>query len=109
METVAASGIFWDEAGVPWIEGTTTKVIEVVLNKESTGATPEELWERMARAHPVGRVGEPEEVGRAVAFLASDEASFITGVALPVDGGFQAGPPGGYGADQRVASAQAAQ
>ena len=47
METVAASGIFWDEAGVPWIEGTTTKVIEVVLNKESTGATPEELQSEM--------------------------------------------------------------
>jgi NAD(P)-dependent dehydrogenase (short-subunit alcohol dehydrogenase family) len=54
-------------------------------------------------------VGEPEEVGQAVAFLASDEASFITGVALPVDGGFQAGPPSGYGADQRVLSGLSAQ
>jgi len=63
---------------------------------QAAGATAEEVWARMARVHPVGRVGEPEEVGRAVAFLASDEASFITGVALPVDGGFAAGPPGGY-------------
>jgi NAD(P)-dependent dehydrogenase (short-subunit alcohol dehydrogenase family) len=60
---------------------------------------PEEVWARMARAHPIGRVGEPEEVGKAVAFLASDEASFITGVALSVDGGFAAGPPGGYARD----------
>jgi NAD(P)-dependent dehydrogenase (short-subunit alcohol dehydrogenase family) len=62
---------------------------------QAGGASAEEVWARMARVHPVGRVGEPEEVGRAVAFLASDEASFITGVALPVDGGFQAGPPAG--------------
>ena len=37
------------------------------------------------------RMGRPEEVARAVVFLASDEASFITGVALPVDGGGVAG------------------
>jgi uncharacterized protein (DUF433 family) len=47
MGTVTASGIRLDEAGVPWIEGTTTKVIEVVLNKQSTGATPEELQPEM--------------------------------------------------------------
>ncbi len=63
---------------------------------QMTGLKPEEVWERMARAHPIGRVGEPEEVGRTVAFLASDDASFITGVALSVDGGFAAGPPGGF-------------
>jgi NAD(P)-dependent dehydrogenase (short-subunit alcohol dehydrogenase family) len=42
-------------------------------------------------AHPAGRIGEPIEVAAAIAFLASDEASFITGVALPVDGGYTAG------------------
>lgn len=41
-----------------------------------------------ARAHPLGRIGLPEEVANAVLFLASDEASFITGVILPVDGGY---------------------
>ncbi len=40
-----------------------------------------------ARACPLGRAGRAEEVARAIVFLASEEASFITGVALPVDGG----------------------
>jgi NAD(P)-dependent dehydrogenase (short-subunit alcohol dehydrogenase family) len=37
---------------------------------------------------PLGRMAEPEEGARVIAFLASDEASFITGVALPVSGGW---------------------
>ena len=41
-------------------------------------------------AHPMGRLGEPSEVAKAILFLASDEASFITGAILPVDGGFLA-------------------
>ena len=39
-------------------------------------------------SHPIGRIGEPEEVANFAAFLASDEASFITGSYLPVDGGY---------------------
>lgn len=42
----------------------------------------------LASAHPMGRVGQPEEVANVIVFLASDEASFMTGTEIPVDGGF---------------------
>jgi meso-butanediol dehydrogenase/(S,S)-butanediol dehydrogenase/diacetyl reductase len=41
----------------------------------------------LARAIPLGRIGAPEDVAHAAVYLGSDEASFVTGVALPVDGG----------------------
>jgi NAD(P)-dependent dehydrogenase (short-subunit alcohol dehydrogenase family) len=49
----------------------------------------------MAAMHPLGRIGQPIEIARAVLFLASDEASFVTGHALAVDGGICAGAGGG--------------
>jgi len=49
-----------------------------------------EYIEEIRKNHPMGRLGEPEEVAKAIAFLASDDASFITGAILAVDGGYLA-------------------
>ncbi|WEX12424.1 SDR family oxidoreductase [Chelativorans sp. AA-79] len=49
------------------------------------------LFEQLAKWYPLGRIAEPIEVARAVAFLASEDASFITGAILNVDGGLMAG------------------
>jgi meso-butanediol dehydrogenase/(S,S)-butanediol dehydrogenase/diacetyl reductase len=50
--------------------------------------------DRLAKLYPLGRVGEPEDVAAAVAFLASDDAAWITGTILPVEGGILSGPMG---------------
>ena len=52
--------------------------------------------ERLTRAHPLGRLGEAEDIANAALFLASHEASWITGQTLVVDGGFSAGHPIDY-------------
>jgi meso-butanediol dehydrogenase / (S,S)-butanediol dehydrogenase / diacetyl reductase len=50
-----------------------------------------DLLTRLARWYPLGRIGTPDEVGACVLFLASDEASFVTGINLIVDGGLTSG------------------
>lgn len=54
-------------------------------------ALDDELMQQLISLHPMARLGRPEEVANAFLFLASDEASFITGTTLMVDGGFTAG------------------
>jgi meso-butanediol dehydrogenase/(S,S)-butanediol dehydrogenase/diacetyl reductase len=54
-------------------------------------AVDPEVFDRINKWYPLGRVGTPEDVAAAVLFLASDEAAWITGVSLPVDGGLLAG------------------
>jgi NAD(P)-dependent dehydrogenase (short-subunit alcohol dehydrogenase family) len=53
-------------------------------------ASPPEFVAELIRPQAIKRVGEPDEVGFAVAYLCSDRAAFVTGVALPVDGGYAA-------------------
>jgi NAD(P)-dependent dehydrogenase (short-subunit alcohol dehydrogenase family) len=65
------------------------------INTERVKRLPDEpggaeYMEAIKKAHPMGRIGEPDEVASAILFLASAEASFITGIVLPVDGGYLA-------------------
>ncbi len=50
-----------------------------------------DIFEKLARWYPVGRVGLPEDIAAAVAFMAADEAGFVNGANLVVDGGLTAG------------------
>ncbi|MFZ0475651.1 MAG: SDR family oxidoreductase, partial [Halobacillus sp.] len=50
----------------------------------------EEMRQGLAGAHPIGRLGRPEEIAKAVSFLASDDASFMVGANMLVDGGYTA-------------------
>ncbi|APU13388.1 MULTISPECIES: SDR family NAD(P)-dependent oxidoreductase [Actinoalloteichus] len=61
--------------------------VDTPAYRSSTGAT-QQGREMIAGLHPVGRVAQPEEIAAFAAFLLSDEASFVTGAALAVDGGF---------------------
>jgi NAD(P)-dependent dehydrogenase (short-subunit alcohol dehydrogenase family) len=56
----------------------------------AAGSTREAVISGFASVHPMNRLGRPQEPAAAIAFLASDEASFITGADLPVDGGYLA-------------------
>ncbi|MEP6867666.1 MAG: SDR family oxidoreductase [Novosphingobium sp.] len=58
----------------------------------TTGSTDRiAMLEDCGRGIPLGRVGQPDEIARAAVFLVSDGASFVTGAALPIDGGASAG------------------
>ena len=52
-----------------------------------------EMLQWLEERHPMGRLGRADEIANAALFLASDEASFITGAILPVDGGYLAAGP----------------
>ena len=62
--------------------------------------TREEDLRRLTQMYPLGRIGEPADIAAAVAFLASDEASWITGITLPVEGGVLTGPLNAFVAQQ---------
>jgi meso-butanediol dehydrogenase/(S,S)-butanediol dehydrogenase/diacetyl reductase len=67
--------------------------IETAMLRASLGTSPDPAKARqwITSKHPVGHTGEPQEIAEAALFLASDSSSFITGAAIPVDGGILAG------------------
>jgi NAD(P)-dependent dehydrogenase (short-subunit alcohol dehydrogenase family) len=67
-------------------------IIDTPMLRYSADAEPDPdaAWAGYGAAQPMGRLGTPEECAQAALWLASDEASFITGVALPIDGGLTA-------------------
>ena len=64
-----------------------TRMLEVDLPQ---GMSIEKYLKVISKEHPIERIAAPEEIARAVLFLASEDSSFVTGVALPVDGGYTA-------------------
>lgn len=86
-----ASGIT-KHLAVEWAEKNirVNAVAPGTIRTEAVAGLPEDYIAPMREMHPVKRLGEPREVANAILFLASDEASFITGVILPVDGGYMA-------------------
>jgi NAD(P)-dependent dehydrogenase (short-subunit alcohol dehydrogenase family) len=62
-----------------------TELIAGILKNDPQRAS------RITSMHPLGRLGQPEDIANAVLFLASDESSWVTGAAIPIDGGFSAG------------------
>jgi 3-oxoacyl-[acyl-carrier protein] reductase len=85
-DEVAREGITVNTIAPGRIE--TERLIEIdTFMAERTGASPEQVRSAKVAAIPAGRYGRPEEFAAAAVFLASDKASYITGVTLLVDGG----------------------
>ena len=56
--------------------------------KENYSGKEKEMFKKLSKTQPIGRMGTPEEVAHLALYLCSDEASFITGCDYPIDGGF---------------------
>lgn len=63
---------------------------DMYWNFIKSSENPDTLHEYVVHSHPLGRIGKPEDIAYGALFLASDEANWITGVVLPIDGGFTA-------------------
>ncbi|MEV4300839.1 SDR family NAD(P)-dependent oxidoreductase [Microbispora rosea] len=72
------------------INALVTGGVDTPLLRGNLGPSPEESLRAAGAMHPIGRIAQPEEIAAFVAFLLSDEARFITGAALAIDGGMTA-------------------
>jgi 3-oxoacyl-[acyl-carrier protein] reductase len=61
------------------------------IDTDMTDVLPDATKDAITEAVPLGRFGRPSEVAAAIRFLASDDAAFITGAIIPVDGGMAMG------------------
>lgn len=64
-----------------------TPFVDGYISKNYKGKE-EEMFEKLSKTQPIGRMGNPEEIATLVLYLASDEAGFVTGNDYPIDGGF---------------------
>lgn len=74
----------------------TEGAIELVSSGSDHGIDLEAQWDGIVQRTPLGRLCRPDDIGRAVVYLASDMAEFVTGVLLPIDGGILVQPLEGY-------------
>lgn len=65
----------------------TARLVGIIERKAASGISKDEIEKQMLGEIPLGRFGEPAEIGTVIAFLASPAAAYITGVSIPVDGG----------------------
>ncbi|HEY5738594.1 MAG TPA: SDR family oxidoreductase [Gammaproteobacteria bacterium] len=78
---LGAQGIRVNAIAPGWIRS------ELSDNYINAQADPDAAWEDLHRMHPVGRVGEPADVGQLAVYLAGDHAAFVTGQVIVIDGG----------------------
>jgi len=81
-----AAALEYARAGIR-VNAVCPAAIRTPMIERTLQAQPELSWQSLASGHPMGRIGEPEEVTEAVLWLCSDAASFITGHLLVLDGG----------------------
>ena len=65
-------------------------ILPGLIDTDMVRDQPPDMRKSILDATPMGRIGKPEEIAKGVLFLASDDASYVTGALLPIDGGFLA-------------------